>query len=158
LSQRIEGGGADAGFKANAPTGVVFAGFRIDEMQPLGREDRTEIEREEKISEKMPGHRAKKKEGDNERERTYLSAGESKSANRGGTWLSAECVASGPASGSSVVVAVIAVAVMVGVLSTSSHSVPSSPLSVHSSPESGEAGPLCVTLSAAMVLVFFALN
>ena len=83
---------------------------------------------------------------------TYLSAGESKSVNRG-AWGAA----SGPASGSSVVVAVIAVVVIVGAVSGSPHSVPSSPLSVDSSAESGEAGPLCVTLSAAVVFVFFAL-
>ena len=83
---------------------------------------------------------------------TYLSAEEPKSANRGAWW-----VASGPASGSSVVGAVITVAVKVGAVSASLHSVPSSPLSVDSAPESGEAGPLCVALSAAGVFVFFAL-
>lgn len=87
---------------------------------------------------------------------TYLSAEESKSANRG-AWLSVEWEASGPASGSSVVVAVNAVAVKVCAVSSFPYSVPSSPLSVDSSPESGEAGPLCVTLPAAVVFVFFAL-
>ena len=108
-----------AGFKSTSDGEVRLVSFG------LGGWDRTLAKKKARLS---------RERGIEVSGSTYLSAGESKLENRG-----ARMEASGPASGSSVVVAVIAV---VGAVSGSPHSVPSSPLSVDSSPESGEAGPL----------------